>query len=166
MTPFLLSELKIIREKIGKQKRVLEIGSLNINGTARDSFGDSEEYIGIDLLKGKDVDIVMASYDIKKKFKKGSFDCVICCETLEHDRYFWKTLGNIHWVLKKGGYFILSVPGPKQKYHNPPDFYRFYEDAVAVWLDGYELVYGQKAFKTGQKDITEPFSIVTCSKKL
>src|SRR3990172_4050477 len=128
MTPFVISKLKEIKKEIGKQNKVLEIGSLNVNGTARDVFGDANVYVGIDLLKGKGVNIVMSSYDIKKKFKRGEFDCVICCETLEHDKFFWKTLENINYVLKKGGWLIISAPGPFQLYHNLPDYYRFYEE--------------------------------------
>jgi hypothetical protein len=36
---------------------VLEVGSLNINGTVRDFF-DSTRYIGADVAEGRDVDVV------------------------------------------------------------------------------------------------------------
>jgi len=55
---------------------VLEVGSLNINGTVRDFF-DAEEYIGIDIGEGPGVDVVSGGHKYKSKKK---FDCVISCE--------------------------------------------------------------------------------------
>jgi hypothetical protein len=43
-------------------KRVLEVGSLNINGTVRDLFVDCD-YVGCDLGEGSGVDIVCAGQD-------------------------------------------------------------------------------------------------------
>lgn len=64
--------------------KVLEIGSLNINGTVRDFFQNCD-YIGLDVAPGKDVDVVCQgqSYSVPDN----SFDNVISCEAMEHNPY-------------------------------------------------------------------------------
>ena len=62
--------------------RVLEIGSLNINGTVRDYIQPfAEKYIGIDMQEGPGVDIV---HDAAKFTKPNFFDVVVCAEVFEH----------------------------------------------------------------------------------
>ena len=43
-------------------------------------------------------------------FADSSFDCVMSCSVLEHDRMFWRSTREIHRVLKPGGFFIVGVP--------------------------------------------------------
>jgi len=43
-------------------------------------------------------------------FSDGSFDCVICCEVLEHIADHEAALAELVRVLKPGGAFVLSVP--------------------------------------------------------
>jgi hypothetical protein len=69
-------------------KKVLEIGSLNINGSVRQFFTGCE-YLGVDLGEGKDVDMVCKGHVLP--FPNLSFDTVISCECLEHDVYWDKT---------------------------------------------------------------------------
>jgi ubiquinone/menaquinone biosynthesis C-methylase UbiE len=44
-------------------------------------------------------------------FPDNNFDAVLCSSTLEHDKYFWKTLAEIKRVTKPGGMVVISVPG-------------------------------------------------------
>lgn len=67
-------------------KKVLEVGSLNINGSVRQFFTNCD-YLGIDLGEGKDVDKVCFAHELD--YADGTFDTVISCEALEHDQY-WK----------------------------------------------------------------------------
>ncbi len=69
-------------------KKVLEIGSLNINGSVRQFFINCE-YLGVDLGEGKDVDMVCKGHELP--FPNLSFDTVISCECLEHDTHWEKT---------------------------------------------------------------------------
>ena len=80
-------------------RKVLEVGSLDINGSVRNMFKSS--YTGIDLQEGKGVDIVMDAVDIKNKFEPESFDCVLCLETLEHAKDPLSVVKNMKWVLQK-----------------------------------------------------------------
>lgn len=65
--------------------RVLEIGSLNINGTARDHFTNCI-YTGIDLDEGPGVDIVDRGE--RADWQSGSFNTVISAECFEHTPFY------------------------------------------------------------------------------
>lgn len=39
-------------------------------------------------------------------FPDESFDCVMSCSMLEHDRYFWRSTREVHRVLRPGGFFV------------------------------------------------------------
>jgi SAM-dependent methyltransferase len=44
-------------------------------------------------------------------FGDAAFDAVLCNSTLEHDRRFWLSLGEMRRVLKPGGLMLIGVPG-------------------------------------------------------
>jgi SAM-dependent methyltransferase len=137
--------LKKVRPKMPEfLGNVLEVGSLNINGSAREFFPKSQcgSYLGIDMIYGKDVDIQMNAHDIKDKFKEDSSDVVICLNTLEHDNKFWLTLDGINYVLKKGGYFVFCQPTYNFPIHkHPKDYWRVLEDGVReVIMEGFEII--------------------------
>jgi len=129
----------LIKKKIGKQSKVLEIGAHDFNGSVRQYFKDADKYVGIDPIPGKGVDLTILSYDIPKHFKNETFDCVICLEELEHDPYFWATLEVMKDVLKPGGWLIISTPCLFQDIHRIPyDYYRFMPDTfLHVFFNGY-----------------------------
>lgn len=85
--------------------RVLDIGSLDINGNNRYLFTDSE-YIGIDIGEGNNVDEVCEGHLYKSKKK---FDVVISTECFEHDKHYADTIRNIITkLLKPGGLFLFT----------------------------------------------------------
>ena len=119
-------------------EKVLEVGSrsLQVAGTLKHFFKGSG-YVGLDMIKGDNVDIVLNAHDIKQHFKENSFDLVICFDTLEHDDKFWITLENMKWVLKPGGYLVIGVPSRRCPLHEfPKDYWRFMpESAKAMMWD-------------------------------
>ena len=44
-------------------------------------------------------------------FADRSFDAVVCNAMLEHDPFFWKTLGEVRRLLRDDGLFFVGVPG-------------------------------------------------------
>lgn len=83
---------------------VLEIGSQDVNGTARDYFEDCD-YVGIDIEQGKGVDIVMNARKTKFETK---FDTLLFLSVFEHDLNWKNTFKhNIQWI-KKGGLCLVS----------------------------------------------------------
>jgi hypothetical protein len=85
--------------------RVLDVGSLDINGNNRVFFTDCE-YTGIDVGSGRNVDVVSRAHEFSTIEK---FDIVISTECFEHDEFWQKSISNIvlH-LLKDGGYFIFT----------------------------------------------------------
>jgi SAM-dependent methyltransferase len=58
-----------------------------------------------------DYAIVEGNANEMRAFADGQFDAVLCNATLEHDRCFWKTVGEIHRVTAPGGFIAIGVPG-------------------------------------------------------
>lgn len=73
-------------------KLVIEIGSLDINGSVRQFFNDCK-YTGVDLGEGKGVDLVAKGEDLT--FADNSFDVSISCECFEHNPEWVKTFNNM-----------------------------------------------------------------------
>lgn len=121
-------------------KRVLEVGSLNINGTVRDFFTDCD-YIGCDLGEGEGVDIVCAGQDLD--FPDNSFDVVLSCECFEHNPAYQETLRNMVRMLKPGGLLFFTCATTGRPEHgttrtNPKDAPfcgDYYRNLVAEDLD-------------------------------
>ena len=88
--------------------KVLELGSLNINGSVRQHFRDCE-FVGIDKMDGPDVDIIVEAKNTI--FAKDYFDTLISMSMVEHDPDWQESLGhNFQW-LKPGGLFVLCLGG-------------------------------------------------------
>lgn len=88
-----------------RDKLVLDIGSLDINGNNQYLFENSG-YIGIDLLPGRNVDFTSKGHELQ--FPDESFDVIISTECFEHDPFYAKTINNIVRMLKPGGLFLFS----------------------------------------------------------
>lgn len=86
-------------------KKVLDVGSLDINGSNKSLFVQCD-YIGIDVAEGKNVNVVTPAH--KFECEDEVFDVVISSECFEHDMYYKESLKNIYRVLKKGGLFLFT----------------------------------------------------------
>jgi SAM-dependent methyltransferase len=85
--------------------KVLEVGSLDINGSVRQFFTGCD-YIGIDLGQGRGVDIVCQGQDYDAP--DNTFDTVISCECFEHNPDWVATFANMHRMVKPGGLIVMS----------------------------------------------------------
>ena len=86
--------------------KVLEVGSLNINGTVRDLFADCAEYVGCDLGEGPGVDLVCRGHELP--FEDGHFDVAISCECFEHDKDWRLTFQKMIDLVRPGGLVVFS----------------------------------------------------------
>jgi SAM-dependent methyltransferase len=86
-------------------KKILEIGSFNINGTVRDLF-ENCSYIGLDIAEGSGVDVVCEAqkYDAPNNY----FDTIISCECFEHNPFYIETINNAIRMLKSKGLFLFT----------------------------------------------------------
>ena len=101
---------------------ILEAGSLNINGTVRDLF--PEPYIGLDMRRGKGVDVVadMLTYH---GFADDQFNTIISVETLEHVTEPWVAMERFARWLAPGGLLLIAVPFEWPLHEHPSDYWRF-----------------------------------------
>jgi SAM-dependent methyltransferase len=94
--------------------RVLEIGSLDINGSVRKHFADCD-YIGLDVGPGPGVDVVCQGQDYAAP--AGSFDVVISCETMEHNPFWHETFCNMLRLCRPGGLVLMTCASPGRAEH-------------------------------------------------
>ncbi|MGB4066319.1 MAG: methyltransferase domain-containing protein [Azonexus sp.] len=86
-------------------KRVLEIGSLDINGSVRKLFQNCD-YIGVDVAPGPGVDVVCQGQDYDGP--DNSFDVAISCEVMEHNPFWAETVKNMVRLCKPGGLVVMT----------------------------------------------------------
>jgi SAM-dependent methyltransferase len=106
-----------IREKFPqyfKDTKVLDVGSLNINGCNKLLFGGCD-YTGIDLGEGDNVDLVCVAHE--HDVPDGYYDVIISSECFEHDMHIEKTLQNIYRMLRPGGLFTFTCAADNRHEH-------------------------------------------------
>ena len=85
--------------------RVLEIGSLIINGTVRPLF-ENCRYTGLDVASGPGVDVMCPAHLFGAQAE--TFDTIISCESLEHDMHWRETLSKALELLRPGGLLVIT----------------------------------------------------------
>lgn len=102
--------------------RVLEVGSLDINGGVRHLFDDLTSggglYVGIDAQSGPGVDLVADASVYKSPWP---IDIVVCLEVFEHTSLWPKIIRNMHETLAPGGVFIATMAGEGRRPHSAID---------------------------------------------
>lgn len=120
-------------------KRVIEIGSYDVNGSIRSIIKSLKpsEYVGVDLLEGPGVDLVCRAEELLDCFSRDSFDVVISTEMIEHVHNWRKVISNIKNICKPGGIILLTTRSYGFPYHpSPTDFWRFeLEDMEYIFSD-------------------------------
>lgn len=91
-------------------KKVLEVGSLDINGSVR-SFFENCSYHGLDVSFGNGVDIVCEGQ--KYSAPDNSYDVVCSAECFEHNPYWLETFKNMIRLCRDGGlvFFTCATDG-------------------------------------------------------
>lgn len=97
-----------------EEAKVVDIGSLDINGSYRDLF--TGEYIGVDLAPGKNVDVIMDSPEWEAL---KDVDAVISGQTLEHVADGPKLMKSMFDVLKPGGMLCVIAPSSGPPHEHP-----------------------------------------------
>ena len=115
--------------------RVLDVGSLNVNGTLRDFAPAGAEYMGVDLAPGPGVDLVIADPH-KLPLADNAYDLIVSTSCFEHDPLFWLTFLEMVRVAKPGGFIYINAPSNGFYHAYPFDCFRFYPDSargLAEW---------------------------------
>lgn len=119
----------------GDNARILELGSLDVNGSLRQFAPEHCSYTGVDLEPGKSVDLVVESGK-PLPFGDGEFDLILASSVFEHDSAFWTTFLDLARLLREDGYLYINAPSNGAVHRYPEDHWRFYPDAglaLARW---------------------------------
>ena len=101
---FSLDELK--KKSNFDNLSVLDVGSFNVSGSSIRDFFVKNNYIGVDLINGPNVDIVLDGSELHKLNQK--FDIVISCECFEHAKNWKKIFLSMYNQCKEDGYVIFT----------------------------------------------------------
>lgn len=119
-------------------KRVLDVGSQDINGSYRGMFTELGcEYVGCDIVGGPNVDVIIP--DLKTlPFKDGEFDVVISGQMLEHAAYPWLVVREMGRILKSGGLSCWIAPWCFHVHRDalcPYDRWRILDDGMKILIE-------------------------------
>jgi SAM-dependent methyltransferase len=106
-------------------KRVLDVGSGDINGNNRFLF-ENCEYDGNDVIQANNVTIVSKTKDLP--FQDNTFDTIISTECFEHDPEYKESFIKIYNMLKQDGLFLFTCASTGRDEHgtrrtSPQDSY-------------------------------------------
>lgn len=134
-----------------KDLNILEIGSLDINGSVRSIFAQhAATYLGVDVQSGPGVDLVI---DAAGMDTGPVFDVVVCAEVFEHAPEWREIVLRAHGNLVEGGIFIATMAGEGRPPHSAID-----ENPIRDWeyyanVTGPELKEALKPFAYAEVDI-------------
>jgi len=98
-------------------KRVIEIGSYDVNGEIRSMFAgvSLDEYVGVDLVEGPGVDVVSLGHEVQ--LDASSFDLAISVECFEHDQFWPQTFARMIELVRPGGWIVFSCASKGRPEH-------------------------------------------------
>jgi len=124
-----------------KEYNLLEVGSLNVNGSYRELFSNVK-YTGIDVQAGPDVDIKLKKPYDWAELEDNSYDLIISGQCLEHVEFPWLVMEQIKKKMTNDAIICVIVPstGPIHGSHGYGfvDAYRYNPDglrALGKWVD-------------------------------
>lgn len=121
---------------------VVDVGSLYVNGTAKDFVTplEPERYVGVDVRNGPCVDVICDATELTNVFPIKSVGAVICVSTLEHVRDWKIAVLRMKQILQTHGFIYLTVPSPGFQYHpEPDDYWRFVWEHVRLIFSDFEI---------------------------
>jgi SAM-dependent methyltransferase len=106
--------VKYILPDFFNSKKVLDVGSGDINGNNQFLFTDCE-YDGNDVIQAKNVTIVSKTKDLP--LEDESFDTIVSTECFEHDPEYEESIKKIYKMLKPGGLFFFTCASTGRAEH-------------------------------------------------
>lgn len=118
--------------------RVLDMGSMDINGNYRGLFPGGE-YVGADIRPGKNVDVIVGTPEWSGLLP---FDAVISGQTLEHVADIPKFMADCFCKLKFGGFLCVIAPSAGPRHDAPIWVGHFSKDEMAelVAAAGFDVI--------------------------
>ena len=116
---------------------VVEIGALQVPG--QEKYADlrplfsGKAFIGCDMREGKGVDRIENLHQLG--FADASVGTMVLLDTVEHVRYPFKAMAEVHRVLKPGGVVIMASVMLCPIHDYPSDYWRFTPAAFDALLE-------------------------------
>jgi len=107
---------------------IVEIGSLDVNGSLRQVAPNGCKYVGVDFAEGKGVDVILTDPYILP-FGAATFDVCLTSSCFEHSEFFWLSFLEIARIVKQNGLIYLNAPSNGDFHRYPVDCWRFYPDS-------------------------------------
>ncbi len=115
--------------------KVLEIGSLDINGSVR-GFFENCDYMGIDIGSGPKVDLICGGENFPGKAKE--YDVVFSTEVFEHSEDWDLILLNMLRLMKRDGVLLFSCASWGREQHGTTLFHSTMAPHVSTTSDYYK----------------------------
>lgn len=112
-----IAAVKSVLPDFFRGRRVLEVGSLDINGSIRSQFQECD-YTGADLSEGPGVDIACPGQLLS--YPSGHFDVTISCECFEHNPFWLETWTNMLRMTRPGGLVLMTCATTGRREHGTP----------------------------------------------
>lgn len=112
---------------------MLEIGSRCVQSDALwRSVVPKCDYVGIDIINGKNVDIVGDAHRLSDYVKINSVDLVISFAVFEHLAMPWVVAEEISKVLKVGGHAVIETHFSFSEHEQPWHYFQFNSHALEI----------------------------------
>lgn len=126
---------RVLARYDGDDARVLDVGSMNINGSYRPMVEERGwHYTGLDIEPGPNVDVV-ADDPYHYPFDDGAFDIVMSGSTMEHVQAIWRWVPELARLAKPGGLLVILVPHKFELHRFPVDCWRVFPDGLRFLFD-------------------------------
>jgi SAM-dependent methyltransferase len=132
----------LVKQEV-ERKRVLEVGSFDVNGSVRPIIQllGPDEYIGVDMEMGPGVDRICLAENLIHEFGRERFDLVVATELLEHVRDWQTVISNIKKVCSPGGIVLATTRSYGYPYHAvPQDYWRYEPDDMRKIFSDCEIL--------------------------
>lgn len=139
-------------------RRVLEVGSQNVNGSIRPwlEFMQPQKYLGIDIEPGPGVDKILSIHDLATTYGRTPFDLVLCTEVLEHVADWRSAIRNLKAACKPGGYLIITTRRPGfPRHEHPNDYWRYTANFLQAAFQDWEVLQTRDLLGHGVAIITK-----------
>ncbi len=113
---------------------ILDIGSVDINGSYRNLLPPDWSYKGLDLQTGKNVDIVATSL-YEYPIEDNTYRIVISGQCIEHVQDLHKWIKEVTRVTQKAGILCLIAPTSWVEHRHPVDCWRILPDGIQFLFD-------------------------------
>lgn len=123
---FVESAVELLALERALSTTVIELGSLDVNGSVRGLFGGCS-FTGIDSVPGRSVDQVAdaAEWPGAAIQSQPLVDVVVTCECLEHADTAERVLQNAARLVRPGGWLIVTCAiDPRAPHHAASPWYR------------------------------------------